>query len=234
MDLALVDRVATETLGFPITHRAQQVHKVNQNSLVSKLVRQTSWQSRRAFVTKLHQAHDPYASIASRVRTAEIGRTPGPNEPLTEADIVKMVRNFLLAMRRHAQVVTVLKRLLLHDLTVRLEDFSSTFYVRKGSRCTLANLQKGLLRLTRETFLLRYRVVVVVFTFIFLLLLLLFSFNGSRYDAPLLLPYVYKCLATKQDFDYKCSIQVFYRGTVVNSGKPFLKSFFKFKKKKPP
>ena len=46
------------------------------------------------------------------------------------------------------------------------------------------------------------------------------SFNGGRYDVPLLLPYIYKCLLTKQSWNYKCSIKVFYRGTVVNSGKP--------------
>ena len=156
LDWKMVDRVAVETLGFPIILRAQRTVKVNQTSLVNKLVRQTSWQSRQAFATKIHQAHNPLASLVPRVATAEIVRTLGPDEHLTEADILNMVKNFLSDMRGNAQVVTVLKSLLLHDLTVRLDETSFQGQRgQRGSRCALGNLRSGLYRLARETFLLR-------------------------------------------------------------------------------
>ena len=42
------------------------------------------------------------------------------------------------------------------------------------------------------------------------------SFNGSRYDCPLILPFVYQY--TLQRATKNCRIKVFRRGTVINSG----------------
>ena len=156
MDLTLLDRVAVATLGIPIASRTlKAANEVNQNSLVRKFVRETSRKDRRDFANQLHQAHDPYASLVPRVKTAEIGRTLKPGEPLTEADIVLMVKSFLLALRKHAYVVTVVKRLLLHDLTTKLEAVHPGESRRNGSRCILTNLVGGVQRLAQETFVLR-------------------------------------------------------------------------------
>ena len=160
MDLAEVDRVARDTLGFQISPWTARFRSCSQTGLVRHLVKKTSPASRRAFAFELYQRHEPYALITNRSRTVEITRKLRLGETPTEKDIVNMVKTFLREMRDHAYFVTVLKRLLLNDLSEKIENMCRqvpqlSCFPRKGSRCILSSLRYGTQRLESETFLLR-------------------------------------------------------------------------------
>jgi len=156
VDLLEVDRVASDTLGFPLMSYTRKFRNQCQKVLGRTLVRKTTPARRRAFALALHQRHDPYALITNRSRTVAITRNLGQGEIPTAADIGNMVKAFLRELRDHAHIVTVLKRLLLTDLTDKIGHMWSlnprlSPFPRPGSRCILSSLKYAVQRLEMET-----------------------------------------------------------------------------------
>jgi len=221
----MVNEVALQTLGFSFqTWRKQaQSHPAR---LLRKLLRMTTSDNRRAFAQGLHQRHNPFQPVTRRVSQVEVKRYISSQDTVTEKDVQQLTTSFLEAMRYYVFAARLIKGILMHELSSRVKQvfshvLSGDHYPRTKARCVLANLNQRVDRLVNEVFLLRY-----VFPYRAFIgpyrLCLMFSFNGSRYDCPALLPFVYKYTLQSEARQRRCRIKVFRRGTVVNSGESYV------------
>jgi len=207
MGLDLVDRVAAEVFGFALTTWCQENRRKSMSNQIKKMYRKTSARDRQNFTTKLHELSNHLQPLADRVMTVDIKRNILPGHQITEADIFLMVKKFLTSIRNYVETVQMIKSILLVDLTLKIEELFPLHselpkFSRSSERCVLSNLLGRTQRLTQEVFLL--------------------SFNGGRYDVPLLIPALYQYIISSTDKKYKCGIKVFRRGTIINSGNSLL------------
>lgn len=212
MGLDLVDQAATEVFGFALTTWCRANRRNSTTSQIKKMYRKTSARDRQNFTTKLHELSNHLRPLADRVMTVGIERNIPPEGKITEGDIFLMVKKFLTSMRNYVETVRMVKSILLVDLTLKIEAMFKLHrelpkFIRQSERCVLSNLLGRTQRMIQEVFLL--------------------SFNGGRYDVPLLIPTLYQYVIRGPDKKYRCGIKVFRRGTIINSGKPILKHIVK-------
>lgn len=226
VDFNMVNEVALQTLGFSIqTWRKQALS--HPEGLLRKLLRMTTSDTRRTFAKGIHQRHNPFQPVTSRVSKVEVKRCFFSQDTVTEEDVQQLTISFLDALQYYVFAARLIKGILLHDLSSQVKliyahVLSGDHYPRAGSRCVLGNLNQRVQRLVNEVFLLRYIFSLLIFLYDNTRLCLLFSFNGSRYDCPALLPFVYKYTLRPEARQRRCRIKVFRRGTVVNSGKSYV------------
>ena len=160
VDFNMVNEVSLQTLGFSFQTWRNQAQS-HPERMLRKLLRMTTSDNRRAFAQGLHQRHNPFQPVTSRVSRVEVKRYISSQDTVTEKDVRQLTTSFLEALRYYVFAARLIKGILMHELSSQVKRvfshvLSGDHYPRAGSRCVLANLKRRIDRLVSEVFLLRY------------------------------------------------------------------------------
>ena len=110
-----MNEVALQTLGFSFqTWRTQS--QSHPERLLRKLLKMTTSVTRRAFAHGIHQRHNPFQPVTSRVSRVEVTRYISSQDTVTEDDMQQLTTPFLEALRYYVFAARLIKGILMHEL----------------------------------------------------------------------------------------------------------------------